>query len=69
LFWATKSTDFVGVRLSTALSTALSLALQPTRQRLGVVAASNKRYAAHDSLKFALPLLRASAAIASNRML
>jgi len=40
-----------------------------TRQRLGEVAASTKRYAAHGSLKFALPLLRASAAIASNRLL
>ena len=54
----------------TALSkTELSPALPTTRQRLGAVAASNKRYAAHGSLKFALPLLRASAAIAPNRML
>jgi len=43
--------------------------LPTTRQRLGEVAASNKRYAAHGSFKFALPLLRASAAIAPNRML
>ena len=37
--------------------------------RLGEVAASTKRYAAHSTLKSALPLLRASAAIAPNRML
>jgi len=33
------------------------------------VAASTTRYAAHGSFKFALPLLRASAAIAPNRLL
>jgi len=36
---------------------------------LAAVAASTTRSAAHGSLKFALPLLRASAAIAPNRML
>jgi len=43
--------------------------LQPTERRLGEAAASTNRYAAHGTFKSALPLLRASAAVAPNRML
>jgi len=57
------------VNFTLSFLTALSPRLRATRQRLGALAASNKRYAAHGSFKFALPLLRASAAIAPNRML
>ena len=53
----------------TVLSTALSLHCLQRGSGLAAVAASTTRYAAHDSFKFALPLLRASAAIAPNRML